>query len=102
MLLQLAEKFPDHELFKNSADFEKVVFIDADGLIENKPQMLKHINNLLVKMTQLFAIKNHVIFQKYFGIGEERDPGADFDDDEMNADEMVSGSLLRQVASGRD
>lgn len=47
----MAENNPETEAFKNCKEFEKIIFIDAENIIEDVNQMLRNANGLLGKIT---------------------------------------------------
>jgi len=47
----MAEQNPETEAFKNCKEFEKIIFIDAENIIEDVKGMLQNANGLLVKIT---------------------------------------------------
>jgi hypothetical protein len=51
LLLTMAEQNPETEAFKNCKEFEKIIFIDAENIIENVKDMIKNANGLIAKIT---------------------------------------------------
>ena len=89
----MAEQNPETEAFKNCKEFEKIIFIDAENIIEDVKEMIKNANGLIAKITQIFVLKTSQEFKTFFGINGEDNSAPDL------REANKSGSLLRQTAS---
>jgi hypothetical protein len=56
ILLNLAESHSDIYVFKG-AEFEKIIFIDAENKVENPNDLVRQINVLMQQMSKIFVIK---------------------------------------------
>jgi len=97
LLLNLAEQHPDLEVFKNCQEFERIIFLDAENQIDNVQGLLKNTNSLLLKMTQISAIKQNQSFVTGFSLGEEasQSPQRQASAEGPARPGLKSGSLLR-------